>query len=529
MAKEFNKNKLPKNWIWVELGDILETTSGGTPSRERPDYYNGAIPWVKSGELNYNIILKTEESITEDALSNSSAKLFPKGTLLIALYGATVGRLAFLGIGASTNQAVCGIFQNKNIVIKFIYYCLMNQYSYLISLSAGGAQPNISQTIIKKINVPLPPFNEQNRIVLKLDELLSELEKGKEQLQTSLGQLKVYKQSILKHVFDGKWTETHANNKDKKYEWLSATLQEVCSEITDGSHFSPKANSKGYPYITVKDIKNDRIDFENSLRISKDDFDKLVYNGCKPNKGDVLFSKDGTVGKVSLIDYEKEFVVLSSIAILRTNTLKIESRLLFYALKSTHFLNQALDQKKGVAIRRIILRDLKSLKLRYPKEKKVQHKLIGYLDSTFEAIESLENDLSIKVTQSEVLKQSLLQKAFEGKLVEQDSNDVPAVKLLERIIREREEFLNTEKERKIIQKKPMKKIRAVKLFEFPLLDAIKEKFGNKKFTFDQLKSEVDLNYDVLREELFSLLDNENVLTMEFDQKNELMNFKYIGK
>lgn len=206
MAKEFNKYKLPKNWVWVELGDILETTSGGTPSRGRPDYYNGTIPWVKSGELNYNIITKTEEQITDAALQGSSAKLFPKGTLLIALYGATVGRLAFLGIDASTNQAVCGIFQNSNIDVKYIYYCFMNQYSYLISLSAGGARPNISQTIIKKVNVPLPPLNEQNRIVDKLDELLSELEKGKEQLQTSLEQLKVYRQSILKHAFEGKLT-----------------------------------------------------------------------------------------------------------------------------------------------------------------------------------------------------------------------------------------------------------------------------------------------------------------------------------
>jgi type I restriction enzyme S subunit len=242
MAKEFNKYKLPRNWIWVELGDILETTSGGTPSRSRPDFYNGTIPWVKSGELNYNIITKTEESITRAALESSSAKLFPKGTLLIALYGATVGRLAFLGIEASTNQAVCGIFQNSNINTKFIYYCLMTQYSFLISLSAGGAQPNISQTIIKKVNVPLPPLNEQNRIVDKLDELLSELEKGKEQLQTSLEQLKVYRQSILKYAFEGK---IEFDRKFKNADWINTTLSGVCSEITDGSHFSPKSVSEG--------------------------------------------------------------------------------------------------------------------------------------------------------------------------------------------------------------------------------------------------------------------------------------------
>ena len=153
MAKEYFKYSLPDNWTWVELEQILETTSGGTPSRKRQEYYQGKIPWVKSGELNYNTIFDTEEKVTEAAIANSSAKIFPKGTLLIALYGATVGRLAFLGVDASTNQAVCGIFNNKNIDLKFIYYCLMHQYSHLISLSAGGAQPNISQAIIKKLNI----------------------------------------------------------------------------------------------------------------------------------------------------------------------------------------------------------------------------------------------------------------------------------------------------------------------------------------------------------------------------------------
>ena len=131
--------KLPKDWKIKILGEICLTTSGGTPSRGNKSYYNGIIPWVKSGELNKGVIYDTDEKITEEAIKNSSAKIFPKGTLLIALYGATIGKLAFLGVDAATNQAVCGIYQNDSIDLKYIVdlleiYCqliLKNRNYYL--------------------------------------------------------------------------------------------------------------------------------------------------------------------------------------------------------------------------------------------------------------------------------------------------------------------------------------------------------------------------------------------------------------
>lgn len=138
---------LPHNWSWVKLGDVCSTTSGGTPSRRNSKFYNGDIPWVKSGELDKGLILDTEEKISEEALKNSSAKIFPKGTLLIALYGATIGKLAFLGIDAATNQAVCCIYKNENIDSNFLFHFLFFKKAYLVKQSIGGAQPNISQGI----------------------------------------------------------------------------------------------------------------------------------------------------------------------------------------------------------------------------------------------------------------------------------------------------------------------------------------------------------------------------------------------
>ncbi len=121
MEKGKQTYKLPEGWIWTNIGDISVLFSGGTPSRGNSSYFKGDIPWVKSGELNYNIITDTEEKISQEALDSSSAKIVPANTLLIALYGATVGKLAKLGIEATTNQAIASILTFSNFNQDFLY------------------------------------------------------------------------------------------------------------------------------------------------------------------------------------------------------------------------------------------------------------------------------------------------------------------------------------------------------------------------------------------------------------------------
>lgn len=165
-----------RGWEWVRLGDIAKLTSGGTPSRKVKEYWeSGTIPWVKSGELEDNVIYSTEEKITELGLKKSSAKVFPKGTLLIALYGATVGKTAILGIDAATNQAICAVFpknsKEKLWDEKFLQYYIINVRPQLIAESGGGAQPNIYIYTLKRLKVPLPSLEEQKCIVAYLDRI----------------------------------------------------------------------------------------------------------------------------------------------------------------------------------------------------------------------------------------------------------------------------------------------------------------------------------------------------------------------
>jgi len=157
--------------LMVPISEFCQTGSGITPSRQRGDYYGGAIPWVKSGELRESKIFQTEECVTDNALAETSLKLIPAGALLVAMYGATVGRVGLLGIQATTNQAVCHIVPDpKRADARYLFHALQQKARELVRQGVGGAQPNISQGIIKDTRIYLPPLDEQKRIAAILDQ-----------------------------------------------------------------------------------------------------------------------------------------------------------------------------------------------------------------------------------------------------------------------------------------------------------------------------------------------------------------------
>lgn len=199
---------LPARWPLKAIGAIARTASGGTPRRGRAGYYGGTIPWVKSGELEDGIVNETIETITELGLKCSSAKVFPEGTLCIALYGATVGKLGILGMDAATNQAVCGIFLPDWMDTRYVFRCLESRRRDLIELRKGGAQPNISQEIIRQTLIPIAPLPEQLRIAAEIDKQFSRLEAGVAALKRVQSNLKRYRAAVLKTACAGRLVPT---------------------------------------------------------------------------------------------------------------------------------------------------------------------------------------------------------------------------------------------------------------------------------------------------------------------------------
>lgn len=181
--------EIPEGWVWTRLGMIGNWQAGATPSKGNTKYYKGSIPWLKTGDLNDNYITKIPEHISELALKETSVKLNPTGSILIAMYGATIGKLGILTFPATTNQACCACQPSDAIIAKYLFSFLLSHRQTFIQRGTGGAQPNISKEKIVSTLIALPPLEEQKRIAKAIIDLLKitgNIESKKQCLHNSL-------------------------------------------------------------------------------------------------------------------------------------------------------------------------------------------------------------------------------------------------------------------------------------------------------------------------------------------------------
>ncbi len=198
--------KLKDGWEIKTLGEIATISSGGTPSRKNESYWNGSIPWVTTAEVKFNTIMDTAEKITDLGLSNSSAKLFPIGTILMAMYGQgkTRGQVAKLGIEATTNQACAAIILKENYHVEFYYQYLMSKYDDIREMSNSGGQENLSASIVKSIAIPVPPLEEQ----IQIAEILSTWDNAIQTTEKLLENSRQQKKALMQRLLSGKdWKE----------------------------------------------------------------------------------------------------------------------------------------------------------------------------------------------------------------------------------------------------------------------------------------------------------------------------------
>lgn len=193
--------------------------------------------------------------------------------------------------------------------------------------------------------------------------------------------------------------------------WPLESLSEVCSLITDGSHFSPKTIADGFPYITVRDVSDAGIDFVGCKFISENSYLELKKNGCQPEKGDVLFSKDGTVGRVVVVDTDRPFVVLSSLAILRPRPEKVLPEYLKLVLESPTVLENALGMKTGTALTRVVLRNLKTLVIPVPPLNE-QLAIVNFLSRALTSLEQTVAKVANAQNKSTHLRMAILHQIF---------------------------------------------------------------------------------------------------------------------
>ncbi|TCP97265.1 type I restriction enzyme S subunit [Cricetibacter osteomyelitidis] len=314
--------EIPESWRWVRLGDIGEWRAGATPNRHEPKFYdNGIIPWLKTGDLNDGFINDIPEYISELALEKTSVKLNPIGSVLIAMYGATIGKLGILNIEATTNQACCACIPYTGIINKYLFYYLMSQKSELQKKSEGSGQPNISKEKIINYLFALPPLAEQHRIVAKIEELLPFIDQyaKKEQELTALHQAfpQQLKKSILQAAIQGKLTEQDPNDEPAS-ELLKRIQQEKVRLIAEKKLKKPKQHSEiimrdNIPYEIIDDVERciaDEVPFEipkNWCWVRLGEIGEWG-SGATPNRHEPKFYDHGTIPWLKTGDLNDGFI-----------------------------------------------------------------------------------------------------------------------------------------------------------------------------------------------------------------------------
>ena len=356
------------HWQSRPLSELATTTSGGTPSRKRKDYYDGSIPWVKSGELNDDYIFETEEHITEAGLKNSSAKLFPSGTVLIALYGATVGKTSILRTDASTNQAVCGITPGPNLDADYLRYHLVFLRRELLSHRYGGAQPNISQQIVRNQKIAYPPLPEQKKIAHFLSTIQRAIEIQQRIIQTTTE----LKKALMHKLF----TEGLRNEPQKQTEigpvpesWEVTTVDEVTA-VKGGKRLSKGdklvERDTGFPYIRVTDFNEFSVDERGLLFLTKEA--QRQISRYIINRNDVYISIAGSIGITGMIPPNLEGANLTENAarLIANDSSQLYPRFLMYWLASHDCQAEIKAQTVKNAQPKLALARIKSLKIPLP-------------------------------------------------------------------------------------------------------------------------------------------------------------------
>ena len=394
---------IPNGWEIKKMSDVVIWGSGGTPKATEAAYYeNGTIPWLVIGDLNDGVVNSSASKITELGLKNSSAKLIPPGTLLVAMYG-SIGKLGITGIECCTNQAIAFAKELHGVTTQYMFYYMVLIKAKLISMGKGGTQKNISQAVLKSLDVIVPPLSEQKRIVSRIEELFSQLDASVAKLKTAKERLKVYRQAVLKEAFskfDGS---------------IEKTISSVCENIVDCPHSTPKWVQKGKLCLRTTNFKPGYLNLSEKNYVSEETFCERISR-LAPKPGDVLFSREGAILGIACIIPDGLEVCMGQRMMLLRPSEDLLNKYLMYYLNSPKARTLIIENVGGTASPHINVGDIKNFTIPIIPFAQ-QQSVVAEIESRLSVCDNIEKTVGTALQQAEALRQSILKKAFEGEMV----------------------------------------------------------------------------------------------------------------
>lgn len=401
MSKE---TVLPSHWEIKKMPEVVTWGSGGTPKATEKNYYeNGTIPWLIIGDLNDSVVNSSANKITELGLKNSSAKMIPVGTLLVAMYG-SIGKLGITGIECCTNQAIAFAKELHGVTIKYMFYYMSMIKPKLISMGKGGTQKNISQSVLKSLDVVVPPIPEQERIVSKIEELFSKLDASVAELQTAKEKLKVYRQAVLKEAF--------TPGKD----WKKLKALDV-GEVKLGRQRSPQNVSNLYPtkYIRAANITEQGLDLSDVLEM---EFTPTEQSKYTLQENDIVISEASgsptQVGKPALWKCELQTCCFQN-TVIRHRVKEANPEYVFWYYKYLYISGYFSRIVGGVGINHLGAKNFSNIEIPIPSVLD-QTKIVQRIERVLSVYGNIEQTIDTSLQQAEALRQSILKQAFEGGL-----------------------------------------------------------------------------------------------------------------
>jgi type I restriction enzyme, S subunit len=490
-------SEYPPFWVKTSLGNILQFNYG----KSLPGYGRsgeGFPVYGSNGIVGYHNIALTD------------------GEALIIGRKGSVGEIHFSETACVPIDTTYYVDRFYGMPARYWFYQLKNLN--LSDLNKATAIPGINREDAYNTEVYLAPIKEQKRIADKLDKLLAQVDACRDRLDRIPQLLDRFRQSVLLLAMSGELTAEWREIFNESAEWQNVLLSEICKSIVDGTHQAPPQTESGIPFITIAAINDGYLHIEKATRFVSSLYFEQLQPSRKPVLGDILFSVTGSIAIPALVDVDEPFIFQRHIAILKPDSSRIVSKFLFYTLSSENIKRQSQAVATGTAQKTISISRLRSFEIDLPSLEE-QIEIVRCIESLFAYVDRLEDKYRRACAQVEQLTPTLLNMAFHGELVPQDPNDEPASVLLERMRVEKVAHSIEPKRVSTTRRSTMNKLSKESVKQ------VIEQLPNDKFSFDELRGEISGDYDLLKDLLFTILDETDpIVEQVFDREAEAMYF-----